>query len=488
MTVVVRTRLRVSPADPVHIAAARVAAINWLWARSTGGTFTLWIEDSTGSAQDRLHANLDDLRWLGLDWDDRLPAAVIASSCDECCARLIAAGRAYHACETVEELAQMRRDSLARGEPFRYRPKDLPVEPDLWEARRQGRSVVLRFRMPDAAISFEDAVLGPVTIPAEEHEDFVLRDADGRCVPPLTTVLADARIGTTHAVRGQRHLPGTARQIALQQALGLSTPVYAHLPLILNPDGSRLSRADSQADREAHRPARPIDLRDFRAAGYLPEALLEYLAQLGVTDTDPSDRFGRQDLVGRFDIRRIGRVAPRLDRGQLAACHAEWLVRVDEERRLAGLRDCLGVRGSPLAGVGPEMLGRLLRGLPGRTFAELDERCRPLFVLDEQVVYDDAVVRKALLKGSLPGLDVLAEIEAELASPEEWCETAIRARLEALARRSLLGSGRVSLPLQVAIFGRPGGPPVELAMELLGPEASRRRIRRCLAAWARGRT
>ena len=370
MSVSVCTRFAASLAAPLHIAEARTALFNWLLARQAAGRFYLRIDDASAPTADAAGI-LDDLRWLGAE-----PDLVVGPELDACASyytTLIEAGRAYCAFDTPDELALLRRQALDRDRPFRYpRPANPPTPGDVEQARQQGRPVVLRFRMPPYDITFDDQVLGRVTFRAAEHEDFIIRSPDGSPSRTFAAAIDDAQRGITHVLQGQEHLVDVCRQIALQEALGFARPVYAHLPLILNPDGTRLSRSDRDVDVRAGRPPRPVDVRDFRAAGYLPEVLVQFLAQLGLSPSQEplSDR---QGLLRSFDVKRISRTAPRFDRAKLLALNAQAMAQTPAASLLPALRDCLRQADSPLQRADDASLTRLLnRDRRWQTFRDLD--------------------------------------------------------------------------------------------------------------------
>ena len=265
----VRTRFCLVSDSPLHIDAARIALFNWMLARQAGGQFLLRVDniDRAIGAVDATGQILEDLRWLGLDWDEAPDVDGLREPClqgqpaevyEPYYRILLESGCAYHTFDTPAELEQMRQQALVAWRPFRYpRPRELPDADDVLKARQQGRPVVLRFKMPDRDITVEDLVLGSVSLPADELDDYVIRGVDGRPTWLFTTVIDDQRMGITHVIRGQEHLPYAHRHVALQEALGFRQPAYAHLPLILDPDGSVLSRHDKERDLRADRAPRP---------------------------------------------------------------------------------------------------------------------------------------------------------------------------------------------------------------------------------------
>ena len=489
----VRVRFAPSPTGYLHVGGARTALFNWLIARRTGGSFILRIEDTdrTRHVEDSVAKICQDLRWLGIDWDE-------GPEVDGPCGpyfqsqrldiyrtyerKLLDAGAAYYATETPEELEAMRAQARTQKRPFKYpRPHTPPTEADARRARSEGRPVVVRFRMPDADIIVDDRILGSVTVRREELEDFVIVKSDGFPTYHFACVVDDELMGITDVLRGQEHLMNTPKHVALQQALGLATPRYAHVPLIFNMDGSKMSKRDKEkALAEGRRPPE-IDVHDFRASGYLPEVLVNFIALLGWSPGGDREKLTRQELIELFRVERIGKTAAKFDREKLLAFNTDALNAADEGRKLAGLRDYIAVSGFPAGDADDEKLSRLLRAGEGfRTFGDLMEKARFLFVPDEQVAYDEAAVAKVLRKGEPPGLSILRELEPRLASLEPWTAEQLEQLLRRVCEEKSLGLGKVAQPLRVAVSGGTISPPIFETLAILGQAAALRRVRRCL--------
>ena len=458
---------------PLDIASARSAIYGWLAARQVGGRFFVRLEDAEDNPDftDLFAQALDDLRWLGLDWDAELHHQP-AEAYETYYTQLIESGRAYHSFETAEELEQMRRQALAAWRPFRYpRPGSMPDARDVQEARRRGLPVVLRFKMPAGDITVDDQVLGPVTLPAEELDDFVIRDADGRATWLFATVIDDAMMRITHVIRGQEHLPYAHREVSLQEAMGLARPAYAHLPLILGRGGEPLPRS--------------VTVREWRSAGYLPEIVAGFLAQLGWSPPDGAGGSFPEDVLRLFDIRQVSCVSPRFNRQKLLAASAKAMAGAGQERLLTGLRDYLGLSDTPARTADDNALRQLLRlGVDFRTFRELEEKTRFLFVSDEQVVYDERARKKVLGKGSPSGLEILAEAQLGLTGLPDWHAEAIEQWISGLCGRRQLGLPKVILPILVAVSGKAVNLPIVGVLQMLGRQRTLGRIARCLAEGA----
>ncbi|NUQ50619.1 MAG: glutamate--tRNA ligase, partial [Phycisphaerae bacterium] len=484
MTDVVRTRFAPSPTGYLHIGGARTALFNYLLARRLGGRFAVRIEDTDQArhvpdAEGRL---LDDMLWLGLEWDEGPGVGGPAGSYyqserldtyREHALRLIDAGHAYYAMETREELEAQRAAARQAGERgYRYRrPERFPSHAEADEARAAGRPVVVRLKMPSKDFVVRDAILGDVTIGASELSDFVLLKADGWPTYHFAVVVDDELMRVTHVLRGQEHLINTANHLALQQCFGYRTPVYAHLPIILNMSGSKMSKRDNdklvrQAVRtasaagkltpaqlaeiagcDAETAARwlegdvqlddaalravarrvgvvlpEIQIHDFRVSGYLPEVLLNFIALLGWSAGDDREKYTLDELCAVFSVERIGRTNARFDRDKLLNFNTTALAAAPAERKLAGLRDYLAVNEqSPLRGLGDDVLAKLIEISPtARIFRDIDEKAAALFVPDDRLEYDPDAVDKVLTRGDRAGLKTLAAVRDALARLGDW--------------------------------------------------------------------
>lgn len=535
------TRFAPSPTGYLHVGGARTALFNWLLARHTGGRFLLRIEDtdlarSTEQAADQL---LEDLRWLGLQWDN--PELLYQSKrldvYDPIIEDLISRGLAYKAYETNEEMDALRKEDEKRRKgkgQFVYRRG--PV--DDAQARRfeaEGRTPVVRFIMPEKEYRFTDEVLGEIVVPADESDHFVIRKSDGTPTYHLAVVVDDAAMGVTHVLRGQEHLKNTPRHIALQEALGYPRPLYAHLTTIQNPDGSKMGKRDrdkairqraqewlkaskqTAADLSAAaglpverisvwlsdnkkqldipeqaalmrviglNPAElpEILVHDFRKNGYLPEVLLNFLALLGWSPGGDRERMSIDEMVQLFSLDRVGKANPKFDRGKLLAFSTEAAASAPTDRLVRAMRDYLSVNpDSPLNRADDATLARLLQMKKGfRLLREVDEASRFLFVPDDQIAYDPAAVEKVLKKQDGEGLRVLRDLHGVLESVADWTAGALDAAVKQYAEQKQLGLGKVAQPLRVAVSGSTISPPIFESLELLGRTPTLARIDRAL--------
>jgi glutamyl-tRNA synthetase len=531
----VTTRFAPSPTGHLHVGGARTALYNWALAQR-GGRFLLRIEDTDRARSSEVAAQgiLEDLAWLGIHWDEgprfegiggdprgvgpffqaqRLPVY------ERYAELLVEKDLAYPAFETPEELEALRAGAQARGTAFRYQ------RPAGWDrgaaiARMRREPHVVRFRMPREPVRVVDVVLGEIAFGEEHLDDFVLLKQDGFPTYHFGVVVDDELMGVTHVLRGQEHLGNTPRHVALQRALGFRILVYAHMPIILNADGSKLSKRDKdRAVREAvlAAPARrrevlelvassltssgvdawlgdelpPVDVEDFRRAGVLPEVLCNYLALLGWSSGEKDaegrdlERFDRAFLAQRFTLERVGRGNARFDREKLLAFNQDAIAALSEEAFFAEW-------GAWCARYAPQLLERDA-AWRRRYAAMLRTRCRTLadassprgpgaFALaaDDAIAFDDAAVAKWLRKGDPPGLALLAEVQEVLRGVEPFEPDAIEAAVRAFAERRGVGLGKLAQPLRVAATGGAASPPLGETLAILGRDAVLRRTERCL--------
>jgi glutamyl-tRNA synthetase len=536
------TRFAPSPTGYLHVGGARTALFNWLLARHQGGDakFLLRIEDtdlarSTRQACDQL---LEDLRWLGLHWDnadDLVFQSKRAHVYDAAIDSLMAAGRAYEAWESDDELAAMRSAAEKAKKAFIYRRREYSPD-EIARFKAQGRTPVVRFAMPVKEYSFRDVILGKdVSVGADQVQDFVIKKSDGMPTYHFAVVVDDAEMGVTHVLRGQEHLLNTINHIALQEALGYPRPVYGHLPIIMNPDGSKMSKRDrdkkvraaakvwmssrkksvddlvggsglaadrvaewlkddgKQLDPTEHAKLMPViglregDLpeilvHDFRRNGYLPEVLLNFLALLGWNPGGDRERMSIDEMIALFSVEGIGKANARFDRAKLLAFNTQAAETTPLPRLVAAMRDYLAVNPeSPLDQATDEELGQVLTMKKGlRTLREVDESCRFFFVPDDRIAYDPAAVEKVLKKNDGAGMKALGDVRGILVGANDWKAESLEGAVKGYCESKGLGLGNVAQPIRVAVSGTTVSPPIFQSLEFLGRERTLARIDRCL--------
>ena len=535
------TRFAPSPTGYLHIGGARTALFNWLLARKTGGKFILRIEDTdlkrnTPTATQQV---IDDLRWLGITWDEGPeiggPNAPYFQSqrretYDKYVRQLLDMGRAYYCFESTQELGQLRGQAEAQKKGFIYqRPAVLPTQKDVEKGRAEGKPVTIRFAMPEGTIVISDLVRGEVGFNTAELGDFIIIKSDGFPTYNFACVIDDHLMGITHVIRGQEHLMNTPGQQALWQALGFGNPPqYAHMSVTISESGGKLSKRERpQTLRKAIKARTDTDFNlnelagvgglsademkdflkgesvpdvpaieamakylcinlpeinvvDFFKSGYIPEAMVNFLALLGWSTGDQREVMPLEELIQSFDITRLTKSNSLFDRGKLVACNTEHLKMLPKEKLLAHFKAYLKVIDSPVAKADDEILLRLIKICEGaRTLADIEHKTNFLFTADDRIEYDEKAVQKVLLKDN--GLAMLKLVRDKLAVMPELTEQGIEDMLRALAEEHKVGLGKVAQPLRVAITGSTISPPIFDSVQMLGKQNTLVRIDNTLA-------
>ena len=477
----ITTRFPPSPTGTLHIGNARTALFGWLVARHAGGRFVLRIEDTdqARNVPGGLEAIIRDLKWLGLDWDegpdiDGPNAPYLQSqrldTYTQHIQKLLDAGHAYYAFETAQELAVLREQAQAQKRSFRYiRPDSLSAAEDADSARAAGKPVVVRLKCPDQAVTVEDEVFGKVQVAADQMDDFVICKADGYPTYHLANVVDDALMGINFILRGQEFLGQTWRHIILRQALGYPQPRYAHLPLILDMKGKKLSKRDAD-----------VDVHSFRKAGFLPEALLNFIVLLGWSPGDNREKFSLDQLREVFDVADIGKSNARFDPEKLLAFNTDACADAAPDRLLAGLKDYLSLNDTPIPADDDKLLAQILQMCKGfRTFADIPAKCGVLFEADDTLEYDTKAVKKVLLKNDAAGFAVLIDLR-EILATSDWQHEMLESCINDYCRTKELSMGKVAQPIRVAVTGRTVSPQIIDTLLILGRDKTLARMDRCL--------
>jgi len=454
-----RTRFAPSPTGYLHIGGARTALYCWLEARHRGGRFLLRIEDSDQerSTPEAVQAILDGMAWLGLDADegpvfqtDRLERyRQIASE-------LVQAGKAYYAYDSKDEVQAMREAALAAGAKPRYNGKYR----ELGAGYRDDPDRVVRLKNPESgSVVFHDAVKGRIEIANSELDDYVMIRSDGYPTYNFAVVVDDIDMGITDVIRGDDHVNNTPRQINTYHALGASVPRFAHLPMILGPDGAKLSKRHGA-----------VSVMQWRDDGYLPHALLNYLVRLGWSHGD-QEIFSIDELVRLFNIENVNHSASRFDRDKLDWLNQHYLKTDDPAATALHLEWHLRQQGFDLAS-GPE---------PVAVVVALAERCKTLKDMAERAAvwyrplaaYDEAAVDKHLVAAAAAPL---ADLRERLATQPGWSPVAVQQSLADSVAALGIGMGKLAQPLRVAITGTSVSPSIEHTVYLAGRDEALRRI------------
>lgn len=476
-----KTRFAPSPTGYLHVGGARTALFSYVMARKTGGCFVFRIEDTDRARHDETAVEkiMEDLRWLGMEWDEGLDAAGDAGPYrqserldiyKEHVQKLLDDGKAYYAFETSEELDAMRQIAQDKKENFRYpRPEPLPTPEQVQTARDDGRPVVVRFMCSDEDVTIVDDVFGDVTMAADQLDDFIIQKADGYPTYHLANVVDDALMGINYIMRGQEFLGQSWRHKLLRQAFGFEEPGYCHLPLIMDMQGRKLSKRDGD-----------VEVFAFRKAGFLPETVVNFLALLGWNPGGDREKFTLAELVDLFCTDRIGKTNPKFDRDKLLAFNTEAAASATEERLLDAFKDYLSINDTPIPSGDDELLKKILESNKGfRTLADIIKKSGILFADDDAIEFDAKAVKKWLNKGEGFGWKILADIRGKIAACD-WNSDALDKLIHDYCESNEVGMGKVAQPIRVALTGTSVSPQLSDTLMFVGKETALRRIDRCL--------
>ncbi len=460
----IRTRFAPSPTGYLHIGGARTALYCWLASRHAGGKFVLRIEDTDRerSTQAAIDAILDAMDWLGLNYDEGpIYQTHRLDRYREVAEAMVAAGTAYYAYETKEELEAMRETALAAKQKPRYNGAYRDADAG-W---RDDPNRVIRFRNPvGGAVAWDDLVKGRIEIANDELDDLVIFRSDGYATYNFAVVVDDIDMGITDVVRGDDHVNNTPRQINIYRALGAPVPNFAHLPMILDEEGAKLSKRTGAAD-----------VMGYRDAGYLPHALLNYLVRLGWSHGD-QEIFTLDEMIRLFELKDVNPKASRLDMAKLGWLNQQYLKSDDPEAVAKHLVWHLENAGYDLA-KGPKPVDIVI-ALRDRvqTLKDMAERAAVWF--QPLACYDEAAVAKHLKPEAAPAL---TDARDRLAALPAWTVETVSAALHATAEALSVGMGKVAQPMRVAITGTQVSPDISHTVYLAGQGEAVARIDAALA-------
>jgi len=453
----VRTRFAPSPTGMLHIGGARTALFSWLYARHFGGEFVLRIEDTDKerSTDEATRVILDGMKWLGLDWDGEpvyqgarqdLHIAAVNKLLDE--------GKAYRCYCSREELDHMREAQKLAGKKPMYdgRCRERSEHPE-------NAPFVIRFKSPDEGETWvRDMVLGDVCFPNAELDDLIIMRSDGTPTYNLAVVVDDADMDITHVVRGSDHLNNTPRQIQLYEALGLDVPKFAHIPLIHGADGAKMSKRHGS-----------VAITEYREQGYLPVAVVNYLARLGWSHGD-DEVFSVEQLTELFDLDAVGKSASRFDQAKLDWLNGHWIkacepaALVDEVRRLMQVE--MSDQQADLAAVIACLQER------SKNLIELADGARFFYVAPTE--YQEKAVKKNFKEGTWPLLEAFITQAAAL---PEWTAESAHGLIESVCAAAEMNMGKLAQPIRILLSGGPVSPPIDITLELLGKDEVLQRLR-----------
>ncbi|MEE9208562.1 MAG: glutamate--tRNA ligase [Gemmatimonadota bacterium] len=473
-TSVPRVRFAPSPTGFLHVGGARTALFNYLFARSTGGAFLLRIEDTDRerSSQAMTEQIQSSMAWLGLEVDETpVHQADGLERHREAADALLSAGLAYRCYLAQEEIAERRAAAKADGRVFRYRSLrgDTTGSSDDSEAADRGgagRPFALLFRVPDGATEWDDAVHGQTRFANDNLDDFIILRSDGTPVYQLAVVSDDIDMGITHVIRGDDHLSNTPRQVMIYRALGAEPPVFAHVPMILGPDGKRLSKRHGATSVEAYRDEQ----------GILPAAMVNFLALLGWSPGDDREIMDLSELVEAFSLDRILKKSSVFDPRKLEWLNGQHLSRMDAAVIVSQIQSDL-IELAPAAADDAERLHQVIDLVKtrARTLADVVRQAVPYFSGD--FTYDEAAVRK-YWKDPIAAAIRLAALAGIVAETEPFDPDTLERELRALADTLEISAAKLIHPLRVALVGAAVSPGIFEVLELMGGERSLHRIER----------
>jgi glutamyl-tRNA synthetase len=467
----VRVRFAPSPTGYLHVGGARTALFDWLFTRKHAGAFILRIEDTDieRSSEEMTRGILDAMTWLGLHWDEG-PYMQSAGFDQhrEAVRKLLESGHAYYCFCSPELLEQKRKEAASHKTDFKYDRMCLKLAPDEVKRRLQnGERAAVRFKVPEGAVSFQDAVVGEVIISSETIEDFVLLRSNGQPTYHVSVVVDDIEMRITHVIRGADHISNTPKQILLYRALGAPIPVFAHIPLILGPDKTRLSKRHGATSVMA-----------YQEQGILPEAMRNFLALLGWSPGTDRELFEDDELIRAFSLEGISKANAVFNPEKLAWFNAQYIARLPHERLLQYLKPEY-----IKAGLWRDSLEKQEAGWFRSVVDLYRPRAKVLqdfpklsrFFFLEHVEYDPAAVDKFLKDDNVRGyLGKLADrIEALPEFTHQSLETAVRSLADELAVKP----AALMNPARVAITGQAIAPGLFDVMMLLGRDKTAKRLR-----------
>lgn len=459
----IRTRFAPSPTGYLHIGGARTALFSWLYARKHGGTFILRIEDTDleRSTPESVDAILQGMDWLGLGYDEGpFFQTKRFARYKEVMDRMLKEGTAYHCYCSKERLETLRNEQMAHKEKPRYDGKC-----------RQGAvnppkdvAPVVRFKNPlEGAVVVEDLIRGRVVFQSSELDDLIIARSDGTPTYNFTVVVDDMDMRITHVIRGDDHLNNTPRQMNMLKALGHTPPVYAHVPMILGADGARLSKRHGA-----------VSVLQYRDEGYLPEALLNYLARLGWSHGD-QEIFSIEEMTRMFEVEKVHTSAAAFNPEKLLWLNQHYIKTADPKHVAQHLAYHLGKLGIDPGG-GPDLI-EIVMAQRERAKTLVEMATASVFFFKDVESYEP---KDAATHFKPESLATLSELHERLVQLKQWSAEEIHAAVNGLAEARGLKLGKIAQPLRVAVAGRAVSPPIDITLALLGREQTLTRLQRAL--------
>jgi glutamyl-tRNA synthetase len=471
MTTDVRVRIAPSPTGFLHVGTARTALFVWLFARKHHGTFILRIEDTDleRSSEDMTRGILESLKWLGLDWDEG-PYLQSARSGQhrDAAARLLESGQAYRCFCSPELIDQKRKEAAARKLDFKYDRTCLHLSADEVRSRlERGEKGAVRFKVPAGSVSYHDAVLGDITVESETIEDFVLLRSDGSPTYHLGVVVDDIDMRISHVIRGSDHISNTPKQTLLYKAMNAPLPVFAHVPLILGPDKTKLSKRHGATSVSA-----------YAEQGLVPEAFRNFLALLGWSPGNDRELFDTDELIEAFSLEGISKANAVFNPEKLAWFNLQYIQKLPDEKLVAYLKpefEKAGLWRDAFQGERYAWFCSMLTQLRPRakTLLEFPKQAK-MFIVD-QLDFDPAAVEKFLKDPAMRAN--LATFADRLAALAEFDHQSVEAATRSLAEQLGIKPGALMGAARVALTGQSVSPGLFEVMLILGRDRTVARLK-----------
>ena len=477
----IRVRFAPSPTGYLHIGGARTALFNWLFAKHYGGTFILRIEDTdrARSTHEAVEAIIDGMKWLGLDWDEGPEKGgeygpyfqtERLNLYREFVEKLLETGAAYYCYCSAEELADRRKKQFADGKPPIYDRKCLNLsETEKKKLGKEGKRPAIRFKMPDKLIVVQDLIKGSMEFESKLLSDFVITKSDGIPTYNFAAVIDDILMKISLVMRGDDHISNTPKQIAIYQALGVPLPEFAHIPMIMGPDNTRLSKRHGATS-----------VMEFQRMGFLPEAVVNYIALLGWSPGTNQEIFPIKDLIKYFTLDKVSNHSAIFDMEKLNWFNNEYLKRLPDEKYVEMLQPFLKDAGYielPLSEEKENWLRKVVSLMKSRVrnlkqFLEFGD----YFFVENFTVEEDAT--KILEQNGVR--DILEHLVEILKGIKDWKEENIESEVREMANQLNLKGKQIIHPTRVSLSGKTVGPGLFLLMEVLGKETNIKRLEKTI--------
>ncbi len=468
----IRVRIAPSPSGFLHIGTAKMALMNWLFARKSGGAFVLRLEDTDAERTDEefVQAMCEGFQWLGIDWDEGPEFGGEPQKGDHGpyrqsqrrdlhraeIQRLLDDGKAYKCFLSKDDLAALRDQCRAESRPLRSEQwRDATAEQI---AAMGDQSYVVRFKVLDGETVVHDSVQGDVCVNHHEIDDFVIQKPNGDPIFHLAVVVDDGSMKISHVIRGDDHLTNAARHVLLFEALGYDLPQFSHLPMVLDERGKKYSKRD-----------RGANVLDWREDGYLPEALINYVALLGWNPGDERELFSREELLEAFDVSRLGKSAAKFDLKKLQWLNGQHIRRLSPDELRDRLIPILEGAGLDTSAKSPEWLTEMATICQEKISTLNDIVTQTDFFFQEPTEYEAKAVKKRWKKDGVE--EKMKAIREVMAQIETWTHDPIKAEFQRLADANESGLGPFVHPTRLALTGKSVGPGLFELVELLGKEA-----------------